>query len=250
MGKLLESLRNLQSVERQLAQVRRRLKSCLNSVILRQRKVDQFRVDWDALHDKSMDRRKQSDELALDLRAKEEHVAKLRVSLNTAKTNKEYAAILTEINTFKADNAKVEDGALKLMQDIDAIKQQSDELQAKIDAEENLLQETRSSNAEEVTRLNSMIEDLTQKRDQAASEVDPEALVIFNRIVGTYNGEAMAAVEVHGRKPPFTYVCGGCYMSLNAEHANALRVRDEVRTCDNCGRILYMEPKGEDATIK
>jgi predicted nucleic acid-binding Zn-ribbon protein len=31
-------------------------------------------------------------------------------------------------------------------------------------------------------------------------------------------------------------------MSLSAEHANALRVRDEIRTCNNCGRILYMEP--------
>jgi predicted nucleic acid-binding Zn-ribbon protein len=33
-------------------------------------------------------------------------------------------------------------------------------------------------------------------------------------------------------------------MTLNAEHANALRVRDEIRKCDNCGRILYLEPAG------
>ena len=29
-------------------------------------------------------------------------------------------------------------------------------------------------------------------------------------------------------------------MSLNAEHANALSSRDEIRNCDNCGRILYL----------
>jgi len=42
-------------------------------------------------------------------------------------------------------------------------------------------------------------------------------------------------------------VCGGCYMSLNAEHANVLRTRDEIRTCDNCKRILYMEAQPQGA---
>jgi predicted nucleic acid-binding Zn-ribbon protein len=51
----------------------------------------------------------------------------------------------------------------------------------------------------------------------------------------------MAKIEFHGKKPPYEYVCGGCYMSLTAEHANALRTRDELRFCDNCGRILYLE---------
>ena len=39
-------------------------------------------------------------------------------------------------------------------------------------------------------------------------------------------------------------------MSLNAEHANALRVRDEIRTCDNCKRILYLEPEAEKARTR
>ena len=55
----------------------------------------------------------------------------------------------------------------------------------------------------------------------------------------------MAPIEIEGTKPPHSYVCGGCFMSLNAEHANALRSRDEVRTCDSCGRILYLEVKQE-----
>jgi predicted nucleic acid-binding Zn-ribbon protein len=55
----------------------------------------------------------------------------------------------------------------------------------------------------------------------------------------------MAAIEIHGKRPPHDYVCGGCYMSLNAEHVNALRTRDEIRTCDNCGRILYLEAEAE-----
>jgi predicted nucleic acid-binding Zn-ribbon protein len=77
--------------------------------------------------------------------------------------------------------------------------------------------------------------------------VPQEALAVFERIAESYDGEGMAVVEVQGKKPPHEYICGGCYMSLSAEHANALKVRDEIRTCDNCGRILYMEMQVQGA---
>ena len=240
MGKLLASLLNLQAVERQLAQVRRRLKSRQNAVNLQQKRIDQLQQDMDMLHARSMSRRKEADSLAVDLKAKEEQVARLRVSLNTAKTNKEYSAILTQINTFKADNAKVEDLALKAMQEVEQVKAECDSLQEKVDAEDKHMLEIRQASDAEIARLNAMLTETLERRSQAAAAVAPENMAIFSRIAATYDGEGMAAVEVHGRKAPYTYVCGGCYMNLNAEHANALRVRDEIRTCDNCGRILYL----------
>ncbi len=247
MGKLLESLLNLQSIERQLAQVRRRLKSRKQAVALQQRRIDQLREDWNALHERSLRRRAEADSLSVDLQEKEDHVSKLRGMLNTAKTNKEYAAILTQLNTFKADNAKVEEQALNVMQEADVIKVDADKVQEEIGTEEKRLGEIQQSNEEEIARLDAMLDDLSNQRKVAAGEIDSEALGAFNRIAVTYEGEAMARIEVQGNKPPFSYVCGGCYMSLNAEHANALRVRDEIRHCDNCGRILYMEPKAEQS---
>ena len=68
-----------------------------------------------------------------------------------------------------------------------------------------------------------------------------QALAVFERIAATRNGEAMAHIEIHGKKPPHEYTCGGCFMSIAAENANALRTRDELRLCDHCGRILYLE---------
>lgn len=247
MGKMLASLMGLQAVERKAAVVRRRLKSRQNAVALQQRRIAQLRADWDALHSRAMDCRKEADSLAVDLKEKEDLVARRRGSLNTAKTNKEYAAILTEINTVKADNARIEESALKAMQEVDATNAEADELQTKIDAEDARLAQVSKSSQEEITRLEAMLASLEKDRDQAAAAVPPQALKTFNRIVATYDGEAMAVIEVHGRKPPYSYVCGGCFMSLTPEHANALRVRDEVRTCDNCGRILCMAPETEQS---
>lgn len=247
MGKMLEALLHLQSIERQLAQVKGRLKTRSNAVVSQEQRIDRLREDWNALHEDSMARRKEADQLELDLKEKEEQVSKLRTALNSAKTNKEYAAILTQINTLKADNAKLEDGVLKIMQTGDGIKADADAVQEQIDAGEKHLEEIKHTNAEEVAKLDAMLEDLNARRAEATEPIPSEILAAFDRIAANYNGDAMAAIEVHGDKPPYDYICGGCFMSLNAEHVNALRVRDEVRTCDNCGRILYLEPQSEES---
>jgi len=237
---MLTAMLNLQSIERQLAQVRRRLKSRQNAVTVQQRKIDQRRDEWGILHESMMNHRARADSLGVDLKAKEDRVSHLRTSLNTAKTNKEYAAILTQMNTIKADNARLEESALQILQQVEVIEGEAKKIEADIEVEQQRLAEVQASSQAEVDRLNAMLEQLTAKRDAAAQAVSPETLGAFNRVAGRYDGEAMAEIEIQGRKPPYSYVCGGCYMTLNAEHANALRVRDEIRTCDNCGRILYI----------
>lgn len=245
MGKLLAALLQVQSIERQLAHVRGRLRTRKNAVAVQQRKIDQLASDWKVLHDKGIVRRKDADRLELDLRHREDLVSKFRVALNTAKTNKDYAAILTQINTLKADNSKLEEQVLRIMQEVDLLKADADKLQQQVQAEQARLGETEKQSGEEVRRLTAMLESLTAQREEAAKSVPPEPLAAFDRIAGSHEGEAMAQIEVHGKRPPHDYVCGGCYMSLNAEHVNALRVRDEIRTCDNCGRILYLEVQTE-----
>jgi predicted nucleic acid-binding Zn-ribbon protein len=189
-----------------------------------------------------MEHRKQADEYELTLRGNEEQIAKLRVSLNAAKTNKEYAALLTQINTQKADNAKFEEQALKILGEVDGLKTQIEDVEKQIAQEEAKLEEINANSAEEIQKLDEMLTKLQAQRDEAAKELPETVLAMFDRLSQQYDGEALAKVEVNGRRPPYTYTCGGCFMSLNAEHANALRTRDEVRQCDNCQRILYMDP--------
>jgi len=104
----------------------------------------------------------------------------------------------------------------------------------------------KASSAEEIARLEAMVKDLTAQREGAAKAVPAGALMAFERMAEKYDGEAMAEIEINGRKPPYTYICGGCFMSLNAEHANALRTKDAIRQCDNCQRILCLPPEEKD----
>src|SRR5258708_943052 len=56
----------------------------------------------------------------LELKSKQEHIEKMRTSLNTTKTNKEYSAILVQISAEKADVAKLEGVTLEQMQTVES----------------------------------------------------------------------------------------------------------------------------------
>jgi uncharacterized protein len=241
MGALLADLLKLQKIERKLSQVRSRLRIRQAAVNAQQHKIDEIQSQVEAIEQQGLDRKKQADAHEVTLKQSDEKVSKLRTDLHGAKTNKEYSALLTQINTIKADNAKLEEETLKLMQEIEMLKGQSEEISQGMENERKRLEEVKSSSQEEIDRLTKMKDDLEAQRHQAAEGIDEDSLAVFDRIASSYDGEAMAPIERHGKKPPYTYVCGGCYMGLTPEHANALGVRDEIRTCNNCGRILYLD---------
>lgn len=241
----ISALLELQAIESQLAHVKRRRRIREQAVRTQERRIEQLQADYDATHERVMNRRKDADRLELDLRQREERVSKQRTALNAAKTNKEYAAILTQINTLRADNSRLEERTLGIMQDVDTINAEAEKLLEQVQQEQARLVGIRRLSAEEIEKLDGMLADLSAKRVEAAGNVAPEALAVFNRLSESYDGEAMAVVEVHGKKPPHEYVCGGCFMSLSPEHANSLRTRDEIRRCSNCRRILYLKAQSE-----
>jgi predicted nucleic acid-binding Zn-ribbon protein len=175
----------------------------------------------------------------LDLKMRQEHIEKMRGSLNTAKTNKEYSAILVQISAEKAEIAKVETNLLEVMQQIETDGKANVELTAQIAAEQKVLEKIQAEQHGKVTALQTQIDAVKARRDEAARKVPPEALRTYDRVSQKYPGDALAPVE-YEEGDLESASCGACYMSLSIEHVNALRGRDDLRRCDSCSRILYL----------
>jgi len=240
MGPILQALVKLQAIELDLTRIKRRRKAKGNAVTAQENRIAQLNDELSNLKEKTLNKRKRADELELFLKTNKQRVEKLRTDLNAARTNKEYAAILTQINTQKADDARVEEEALGIMTEIDGLQAQITDIETRVNHEMEKLATIKESCAGEIDKLDRMISELTEKRDSASADVPKDELSVFDRLSNRFEGEAMAEVIVEGKKPPFTYTCSGCYMSLKAEHANALLSHDRVRMCDNCGRIIYL----------
>ena len=183
--------------------------------------------------------RLQSSKLELELKIEDDEIAKMRVALNSAKTNKEYSAILTRLNTDKADKSKLEEQILTLMNQIEADQKECRESRAAMEQDQEKLEGIRGECEARQAKIQADIDSLTIHYDQAAGEVPAKEREMFTRLASRFDGEVMVEITKSSRKDEQT--CGGCYMSIPLEYVNALMTKDEVVVCPSCGRFLALD---------
>jgi predicted nucleic acid-binding Zn-ribbon protein len=240
MGATLEALHRLQEIELQIAEINRGIERKLRVVHRHQHLIADLDKKISAHQAALRTEQMETDRLDVDVKAREAEIAKYRQALNLAKTNKEYSAILTQLNTNKADMSKVEERVLALLNQVEAKRAEIKVIQddrareaAKLEEYEAAVEKARKDAMGRLTSLHS-------QRDLAAAAVPPTALQCFDRIAKKNDGEAMARViRTHPKRAEFA--CQGCNMSITIEQVNAVMSRDEAITCNICGRILFME---------
>ena len=239
MGPVLNGLVKLQSVENRLRVVKAKLLRCRRNVVIQENQVRSLQNAIEAKKEEIQLTKVQSDRLELELRTRDEEIAKLRASLNATKTNKEYAAVLTQLNTTKADNSKLENQILELMKDIEADESEYQDIKNQIDEHKQKLEQTRKEAEHLTTKYEAEIKEIQDEWDTKAQTIPPEPLQIFKRVAETYDGEALAVVEQQEGKTEI-YTCGGCFMGITAESVNLLMSKDDIIRCPNCTRILVL----------
>jgi hypothetical protein len=239
MGPVLNGLIKLQSVENRLRAAKAKLARSRRSVIIQENQVRSLQSALEAKKEEAQLTKIQCDRLELELKTRDAEVNKLRGSLNNAKTNKEYAAVLTMLNTTKADNSKIETQILELMKGIEADEEECKSIRKQIEDQKQVLEETRKKSEASASEHESEIEKIQAEWDEVAKAIPADRLVVFNRVAETYDGEAVVKVEEQeGRSDAFS--CGGCFMGITAESVNLLMTRDEIIRCPNCTRILVL----------
>ncbi|MDI9430883.1 MAG: C4-type zinc ribbon domain-containing protein [Planctomycetota bacterium] len=239
MGPVLNGLIKLQSVENRLRAAKAKLARCRRSVIVQENQVRSLQSALEAKKEEAQLTKVQCDRLELELKSRDAEVNKLRASLNNAKTNKEYAAVLTMLNTTKADNSKIETQILELMKAIESDEEESAGIRQQIEEQKQLLEDIRKKADGSATEHEVEIARIQSEWDEVAKVIPAAALTVFNRVADTYDGEAVVKIdEQEGRSGAFS--CGGCFMGITAESVNLLMTRDELIRCPNCTRILVL----------
>jgi predicted nucleic acid-binding Zn-ribbon protein len=239
MGALLESLLTLQDLELQIVDIRRQLATRERAV---ERQAAKVRAAEQALDEERAAYKRaqaQQDELDVDLKTRQANVTRLRENLNSVRTNKEYAALMSQLNNEKADTTRLETRAYELLEGVEVRKRTVAERQAAVDHDRHRLTDIQAQLEQGRQSFADRLGALERQRGAAAENIDAKSLDLFNRISERYEGEVMArVVRIHPRR--HEYMCEGCNMALAAERANALLTRDDVITCGNCGRILHI----------
>ena len=180
-----------------------------------------------------IDLQKQRKERELELSSKEEGTKKLQAQLYQLKTNKEYQAMLQQINGTKADASVVEDKILELLDTSDKIKNDINNEKQKLQEEEKIFIAEKKKIEDRIKEIDERLAQLEAQRKQVIPGIEPKILTQYERIL--LNRDALAIVSVKDNS------CHGCNMFVPPQVINLIQMYERIITCEVCNRMLYIE---------
>jgi predicted nucleic acid-binding Zn-ribbon protein len=230
--KLFDADRDLRAVQSELDDVTR-------SVRILGRKIADLDERLRLAHTRHLELQAQYKALELELKTRDAHIEKLRTAQQATRNNREYQALLVEISTQKVDRTKVEEQALRLLEQIERVGAEVAGLSTQVAGEKQKLADAEAQIGDRVAELQARIEQARPVRDAAAVGIPRDVLEQFNRLADRYDGEAMASItKPHPRREE--YSCSACNMDIVPDIYNRLHTRDIVVHCPSCRRILFI----------
>jgi predicted nucleic acid-binding Zn-ribbon protein len=181
----------------------------------------------------SLDLQKQRKDKELELATKEEGIKKLQTQLYSLKTNKEYQAMLQQIQGTKSDASVIEDKILELLEQIDKAKIDTDKEKQKLQEEEKILNDQKKKIAERISEIEARLGQLEAQRKLITPNIEPKILSQYERILLNRDGLAIVTVKDNS--------CQGCNMFVPPQVINLIKMYERMITCEVCNRILYIQ---------
>ena len=160
-----------------------------------------------------------------------EGLRKTKERLNEVKTNKEYHAMLKEIEGMEKKNGEIEETVIVLLDEIDghrvALKAKDQELLQ----EQKRYEEKRKELQGQIASLDSELQDRVGRGDALRARIPQPLMKKYEMIKGVRNGLAVVSV--------WKEVCNGCHMNIPPQMYNELLTSEELFMCPQCNRIIY-----------
>jgi len=159
---------------------------------------------------------------------------KLEAKLYEVKTNKEYSAVLLEIEEAKQEKAKTEEDILSLMEMQERLGVEIKEAEQRFKNREEQAKQDEATVRKKLGAVEQELSVQRAERQTRAQGLPAGLLASYDRISKARGGVAVAAVTSAA-------VCGGCRVSIRPQAMQELRTATGLILCESCGRYLYWQ---------
>jgi predicted nucleic acid-binding Zn-ribbon protein len=229
----LGTLVKLQTVDTEIYALQSEKESKPQEIKAMETSFEEKKQSLAVLDKNSLDLQKQRKDKELELASKEEAAKKLQAQLYSLKTNKEYQAMLQQIQESKADASVIEDKILELFESGDKLKNEIEQEKQRLKEEEKVFLEQKKKIEDRVKAIDERLAVLDAQRKQIIPEIEPKILTQYDRILLSRDGLAIVRVKNDS--------CGGCNMFVPPQVINLIKMYERMVTCEICNRILYIE---------
>ena len=228
-------LRDLQEIDQEISSIEAIRKNYLDELDTFAADATRVQTMLDQLNDEVAQLQQDEAELQQGLLKEKDNVVRVEARLPEIQTQKEYVAVLKEIDVAKKSNKDVEEQMQAKQQEVSTLK---DDLQEK-ETELAAIQEKSEVRGTELKQLLDESEKVllkrTKTRESVAAELPISLLRQYHTLFKRRGGLALALAR--------NGACLGCNMQLPPQQYNKLLRVTEIQTCPHCNRILYVQPE-------
>lgn len=179
--------------------------------------------------------KKEHREIDDDIKELDSKVSKSQEKLDNIKSNKEYKAVLKEIESIKKIKESKEDRAIQLLEEIEGMEKKGIEnknLKAEI---QKKFDQDKAEIEKEIALLEGSLKELNKEKDDFTAKIDQGLLKKYSALKTHKNGLAIGSV-ING-------VCQTCHMVIPPQKFNEVIRGNDLHSCPHCQRLIYW---GED----
>ncbi len=239
MKEKLSLLINLQECDSQLVKLSAKKIKLPEKILKMEQDFQAYKENIEQNKRKHDDLKAQRAESESRIKKLNEGMVKTREKMLEVKNNKEYQAMLKEIETAEKAKGDIETQIIALMEEMDKlsllVKQDEETLTqalAKHESERKIIEaDLNAVDADTIT--------WTEKRLSLQDSLPADLLAQYERVKKRNNGIGVISV--------WKAVCNGCQMKIPPQMYNELQRSSELLSCPNCNRIIYFQDQEKTA---
>ena len=159
-------------------------------------------------------------------------LSRLKDQLMAVKTNKEYTAMLHEIQMAEDQIRSEEDKILEIMEEMEVKEKDLKGAEKEMQKKSAELQENIRKSNDSAPLLEADLERLRQEKALMESRIGEDLLSRYRRIADARKGVALAEAKDE--------LCSACHVRIRPQmYADLLRTNN-IQACDSCSRILFL----------
>ncbi len=167
------------------------------------------------------------------LNSEQEKIKRTEGRMFEVKTNKEYQALLSEIDAMKEASSRMEEEILQVMDEIEELKKDLLRREKEVKVTLEKIEGERKKIHEKMAHDENIWDKQMERRDFLSKQIESKLFKLYNTLKEKRQGVGVVGVKHE--------TCQGCFVNVPPQMFIEVQKNNALIRCPNCNRILYWE---------
>ena len=168
-----------------------------------------------------------------NLNTEQEKIKRAEGRMFEVKTNKEYQALLGEIEAIKETTSREEEEILQILEEIDELKKDLLKREKEVTTTLEKIERERKKIQEKMDQGEGLWKEQKERREVLSKQLESGLFKLYNTLKEKRQG--LGVVNVKGE------TCQGCFVNIPPQMFIEVQKTNALIRCPNCNRTLYWE---------